>query len=76
VRASSPGAEAAPAQAEPESPSRLPVSTGSGAILGKKAKKLGCCEKFKAKRGRACKDCPLMESLSKKERRALRERYR
>lgn len=44
--------------------------------MGKRAKQLGCCEKFKKKRGKACKDCPLMASLSKRERRELRERYR
>jgi hypothetical protein len=44
--------------------------------VGKRAKKLGCCEKFKEKPGRACKDCPLMATLSKKARRKLLERYR
>lgn len=44
--------------------------------FGKRAKEVGCCEKFKRKRGKACKDCPLMAVLSKQERRALRERYR
>ncbi len=44
--------------------------------IGKKAKELGCCEKYTKKRGKACKGCPLMAALSKPERKALRERYR
>jgi len=43
---------------------------------GKRARELGCCEKFRKKRGRGCKGCPLMAVLSKPERKALRERYR
>lgn len=43
---------------------------------GKRAKEVGCCEKFRKKRGKACKGCPLMAVLSKPERKALRERYR
>ncbi len=44
--------------------------------MSKKAKQLGCCERFKEKRKKACKDCPLFETLSKKERRKLLERHR
>ena len=44
--------------------------------LGKKAKRAGCCEAFKEQRGKACKGCPLMDVLTKKQRRKLKERYR
>lgn len=43
--------------------------------MGKKAKKLGCCERFKQKRKSACKECPLLASLSKKERKKLLARH-
>lgn len=43
--------------------------------MSKVAQKLGCCERFKTKR-RACKNCPLLASLSKKQRRRLLEKYR
>jgi len=43
--------------------------------MGKKAKKLGCCERFKKKGKGPCDDCPLMESLSKKERKKLLARH-
>jgi len=44
--------------------------------MGKKAKNLGCCERFKEKRKSPCKDCPLMATLSKKQRKKRLARYR
>jgi len=41
----------------------------------KKAKKLGCCERFREKRKSPCKHCPLMDTLSKQERRKLLARH-
>jgi len=43
--------------------------------MGKKAKRLGCCERFKEKRKGPCKDCPLIATLSKKERKKLLARH-
>ena len=40
--------------------------------MGKR--KQECCESYKEK-GKACKNCPLMKALGKKERRKLLERH-
>jgi hypothetical protein len=44
--------------------------------VSKAAKKVGCCERFKEKKGKACKGCPLMAGLGKKERRKVVEKWR
>jgi hypothetical protein len=44
--------------------------------MGKKAKKLGCCEAYKDDKGKTCKDCPYAATLSKEKRKALKEKYR
>lgn len=44
--------------------------------MGKSGKKSDCCEKYKDKKGKPCKDCPLFLDLSKKERRKLLDKLR
>ncbi len=42
--------------------------------MGKKTSK-DCCERYKKKGKDPCKDCPLMDSLSKKERKKLLKKH-
>jgi hypothetical protein len=44
--------------------------------MGKRARALGCCEAYKDKRGKACKGCPYVATLTKKARRKLKQRDR
>lgn len=43
--------------------------------MGKKKQTEECCKKYKRK-GKACSDCPLFESLSKKKRRKLLAKHK